>query len=545
MMLPLLQATVAQFQLTSLKPSLHACETLAAEDAWLDVAVLGQFKSGKSSLLNAVLGLTIFPVSALPATAVITRAAAAPELRVQVRHLDGRTTAIDPATIGRYVTETGNPRNERQVAVVDIGTPALAAWPGVRVVDTPGLGSVHAHNTAATRAWLPHAAVALVAISAERPLSEEDRQLITEARTIAGRVVVLLTKVDLLSVEDLAAMTAYLERELHEVFGHAVALLPFSVRAEPERWLEPLRAAVLRPLARDIGGERQAALRVKVDTLTRSCLDYLAIGLQTAERTDAGREQLRRAVLDESVNVALIRDELRTVAQRLHVDVRPAFTRLLLGQHAAIAARLTTALAAELPAWPGSLAVQVQRFEGWMKDRLAAELTPLAQLALSLADEQLRVAEARLRRVVEAFRDRLSRNLQAATGLTIAPAAWSAERPQVTAVPIAVGQTFMMNWELLSWLLPMPLIGGLFRRHAIGRVPWEVEKNLTRLVGDWTGAVVQAVAELAVQAGRWVETELATLSRLLDQRLPEANAFREAIQRLTEAAAIAVADPAS
>ena len=60
-------------------------------------------------------------------------------------------------------------------AVVDVLTPALAGWPGVRVVDTPGLGSAHAHNTEATRAWMPNVAVALVTVSAERPLADEDR----------------------------------------------------------------------------------------------------------------------------------------------------------------------------------------------------------------------------------------------------------------------------------------------------------------------------------------------------------------------------------
>jgi predicted GTPase len=62
------------FQLTALQPALNACEKLIADDAPLDVAVLGQFKSGKSSLLNALLGEPVFPVGALPVTAVITRA---------------------------------------------------------------------------------------------------------------------------------------------------------------------------------------------------------------------------------------------------------------------------------------------------------------------------------------------------------------------------------------------------------------------------------------------------------------------------------------
>jgi hypothetical protein len=97
-------------------------------------------------------------------------------LVVRVRHLDGQTCDISRARIGDFVTEAGNPKNRRQVAVVDVFTPTMAGWPGIRVVDTPGLGSVYAHNTEATRAWMPNVAVALVTVSAERPLSDEDRR---------------------------------------------------------------------------------------------------------------------------------------------------------------------------------------------------------------------------------------------------------------------------------------------------------------------------------------------------------------------------------
>jgi hypothetical protein len=92
----------------------------------------------------------------------------------------------------------------------------------------------------------------------------------------------------------------------------------------------------------------------------------------------------------------------------------------------------------------------------------------------------------------------------------------------------------MMSWEMLSWLIPMKLFGGMFRRHLIGQVPWEVEKNLTRLVGDWAETVNAAVTNLRYQAEAWVDTELSTLDRLLAQQLAEASAFREAINQLEE-----------
>ena len=532
--LKLLSSVIHQFKLESLLPALRACETLSCNDAFLDVAVLGQFKSGKSSLLNALLGATIFPVSVLPATAVITRTVAGPNLAVRVHHLDGKTVDIAPEQIGDFVTEAGNPRNCRNVAVVDVFTPTMQAWPGVRLVDTPGLGSAFKHNTEATRIWMPNAAVALVTISAERPLSEEDCQLITEAKKIAGRVVVVLTKVDLLNPAELKQMTTFLDDTIHNNIGESVSLLPFSTRAETDRWLRQFHEVVLHPVASNVAGERQAALRKKMLALAHSCRDYLLVGLQAAERADADRDSLRKAVLNESVKASVIHDELRMVEQKLHEGTRSAFHSLLFPQQAMVTQQIVEAIKKEFPTWHSSLAEQARRSESWMKERLTFELTPLSHEAFPLAANLMAQAEERFQRIAEAFRDRLRRSIQEATGLTISSARWTVERPTVTTVPVAVSRTFMMSWEMLSWLLPMKLFGGMFRRHVIGRVPWEVEKNLTRLAGDWASSVNAAVSNLRQQAETWVDTELLTLERLLSQHPLEASAFQGAIRLLEE-----------
>src|SRR5207244_3387680 len=144
----------------------------------------------------------------------------------------------------------------------------------------------------------------------------------------------------------------------------------------------------------------------------------------------------------------------------------------------------------------------------------------------------------RFRRVVEAFRDRLTRNVKEATGVTVSPVAWEARRPELAVVPVALSQTFATQWDILWWLLPMGLVGGLFRRHVLWRVPGEVEKNLVRLAGDWAAAVDAAATDLRAQAVAWVDAELATLDRLLGQRPAEAAAFREALNVLEDASGL-------
>jgi len=531
--LTVVNTVIRQFGLTSLQPTVAACETLSGGGP-IDVAVLGQFKSGKSSLLNAVLGESVFPVGVVPVTAVVTRATAGPERIVRVTYQDGSVEAVAPTRLAEFVTESGNPGNRRQAAVVDVFTPTLRDWPGIRLVDTPGLGSVLTHNTEATRSWMPNMAVALVTVSVERPLSDEDRRLVDEARQTAPRVVVVLTKVDLLTNEELDEVTGFLDRALRESFGFAIPLLPFSSRVEPAGWVHRLREAVLRPVAGNVAEERRTVLGLKLGALIRACHGYLTVGLQAAERADTDRDRLHAAVFTETVNAAVIRDELRLAEERVCAGTRSAFTDLFLARRAAMGQRVTGALTAELRTWQGNLATQARRYEAWMAERLSAELAPLSQHAAPLAADLLCRAEERFRRVVEAFRDRIGRNIREATGVTVSPVTWEAKRPELALVPVALSQTFMTHWDLLWWLLPMGLVGGLFRRHVLGRVPWEVEKNLIRLAGNWAGAVDRAVANLRTQASAWVDAELATLDRLLGQRQAEAIAFREALHLLKE-----------
>jgi GTP-binding protein EngB required for normal cell division len=522
---------VRQFGLTALQPAVRACTELASEGQ-IDLAVLGQFKSGKSSLLNAILGEMVFPIGVLPVTAVITRAAYGAERLVRVTYLDGTREEIAPVRIAEFVTEAGNPGNKRQVGVVDVFTPALRDYPGVRLVDTPGLGSVFAHNTEATRRWMPFVAAALVTVSAERPLAEEDRRLIAEARQTAPRIVVVLTKVDLLTDQERQEVIEFLERSLHEALGTTIPVVPFSVRVGLERWLEPLREIILKPLAENVVQERRAALALKIATLLQACEGYLKVGLQAAERIDAEREQLRQAVFTEAVRVSVIREELQLAEEQIRRETRPAFTDFFRAHRAEVERRIRAALAEELRTWQGSLATQARRYESWMAKRLSAELAPLSQQAAVLAGEFMGRAEERFRRVVQAFRDRLGGNVREATGIPLAPLAWEVKRPELAVVPVALSQTFMTPWDLLWWLLPMVLVSGLFRRHVLGRVSWEVEKNLTRLAGDWTETVEKVLAGLRSQATASVDTELAMLDRLLRRQQTEAAGFRAALQRI-------------
>jgi len=62
-----------RFRITSLDRQIEACKGLFVKSPPIDIAILGQFKAGKSSFINSFIGQSILPVGVIPVTTVITR----------------------------------------------------------------------------------------------------------------------------------------------------------------------------------------------------------------------------------------------------------------------------------------------------------------------------------------------------------------------------------------------------------------------------------------------------------------------------------------
>src|SRR4051795_13479579 len=126
-------------------------------DSAVTVHVVGEFKQGKSSLINALLTAPICPVDDDIATSVPTEVRYASQVAASAS-LDaapgsggpGWTEPISPSEIASYVSEAGNPGNTRRLRAVTVGIDRPLLSSGLVLIDTPGvggLGSVHNATT--------------------------------------------------------------------------------------------------------------------------------------------------------------------------------------------------------------------------------------------------------------------------------------------------------------------------------------------------------------------------------------------------------------
>jgi GTP-binding protein EngB required for normal cell division len=219
-------------KLASLQPQIAACRKQFNGCHGIDVAVFGRFKAGKSSFLNHLTGRNILPIGVVPLTAAITRLRYGPNEKVEVHFLNHGAKPIPPDEIGLYVGENENPNNQKQVASVEVELPALKALKPLEFVDTPGLGSAFTHNTETTFQWLPNVGAALVAVSCDAPLSERDLALLDELRQHTPKIVLLLTKADLLTEPQRAEVLAFVRKQLCEKWETDLPVFFYSIRPE-------------------------------------------------------------------------------------------------------------------------------------------------------------------------------------------------------------------------------------------------------------------------------------------------------------------------
>jgi hypothetical protein len=99
---------------------------------------------------------------------------------------------------------------------------------------------------------------------------------------------------------------------------------------------------------------------------------------------------------------------------------------------------------------------------------------------------------------------------------------------------VRVGKIFDRNWELLSFLFPMALLGGVVKRHFEGKAADAVFMNLSRLVSQWQEIAGVALADLEKKSIRRLEGLVATIEKLIASAGQAAPRIREDLARLEE-----------
>jgi GTP-binding protein EngB required for normal cell division len=294
--------------------------------------VLGEYKRGKSTLINALLGKAILPMAVVPLTSIVTEVRHGEDPSATIEFLDGGSLGIGVDELPAYVTEPENPRNHKRVRRAIVHDPAPLLAEGVSVLDTPGVGSVFEHNTELTYEILEESDAVIIVLAADQPLSAEERELLCALGDITDRILFVVNRADVLDADELAKSLRFIRNVLVETEGHPPEhVFPLSARTA----LEACRSGSPVPidftcfsksLHRILIERKSAILLERAITVTRRAADLLALRLETEQRASSlAATELQRAIdrfREASVVIAERLDQsvvlLRHQVNRIH-----------------------------------------------------------------------------------------------------------------------------------------------------------------------------------------------------------------------------------
>lgn len=164
------------------------------------VCVVGEFKQGKSALVNALLGQAVCPVEDDLATAAVTvvRHDETPSVTVRRRSDEGVVVeSVGPADVARWVVEQRDMDGRRDVVLVEVGLPHPLLERGIALVDTPGVGGLNAAHALATLAFLPNADAVVFVTDAAAELTGPEMSFLSRAVKAGPPVLFVVTKTDM------------------------------------------------------------------------------------------------------------------------------------------------------------------------------------------------------------------------------------------------------------------------------------------------------------------------------------------------------------
>ncbi|HWR48749.1 MAG TPA: dynamin family protein [Pseudonocardiaceae bacterium] len=173
-------------------------------DPTVRVLVVGEFKQGKSLLVNALIDAPVCPVDDDIATTVPTEVSYSKTPIVTLvcgtdNAPDAETTRVQVPVdkLANHVSEAGNPANRQRLLRAEVGVPRQILAGGLALVDTTGVGGLSSVHTTSTLAALPTADAVLLVSDASQEYSEPEIDFLRQAMKLCPNIACVLTKIDL------------------------------------------------------------------------------------------------------------------------------------------------------------------------------------------------------------------------------------------------------------------------------------------------------------------------------------------------------------
>lgn len=257
-------------------------------DALFLLVVVGEFNAGKSSFINALAGAQILEHGVTPTT-----------------------TRIQVLKFGEVVG------HETVDGITDEISAPVELLRDIHIVDTPGTNAIERHHEAITQKFLPRADIVFFLTSADRPLTESERQFLSQIRDWGKKVVIVLNKIDILdSEDDLQRVVAFINDGVSRLLGMTPEIFPVSTKGA----LQAKLAGDAAVLEKSRFGKLEGYMTTTLDEQERvrlKLLNPLGVALSTSQRYLKAMSAREAVLVGDGQTIEGIQTDLKQNAEEM------------------------------------------------------------------------------------------------------------------------------------------------------------------------------------------------------------------------------------
>lgn len=241
----------------------------------LIISVIGQFKRGKTSFINTLLQVDLLPVGIIPVTSVVTKIRYGKGCAT-ISYDDGREETVALEVLEQYISEQNNPENSKGVAFVNLELPCEFLSNRITIVDTPGVGSIHQHNTDDAYSFMKESDAVIFMLSVDSPINEIEREFLAATKNHASKFYFAVNKIDTIKASDQEAYLNYCQTILNELMAmDRVELFPISARKNTG--IDTLMAAIRADVNQSAEAILSESVRIKLREILSTALSHLEL----------------------------------------------------------------------------------------------------------------------------------------------------------------------------------------------------------------------------------------------------------------------------
>ena len=245
------------------------------ESSKMTVSVIGQFKRGKSALVNGILEDKILPVGIVPVTAVVTTVEYG-DKGAAVHFANGVVKETAFEDIHTYVNEQENKDNHLNVTKVSIKCPASFLESGITFVDTPGVGSMHEKNSEEAYSFVKESDAVIFTLSVDSPINQIEIDFLKNAKEHAAKFYFAVNKIDIIDQDELSDYLAYCRKFIADLM-EVDDVMMFPVSAKKGIGVDALKEAILKDCKTQSEEILDSSAKLKLHDIVTSALSQITL----------------------------------------------------------------------------------------------------------------------------------------------------------------------------------------------------------------------------------------------------------------------------